>query len=360
MRNRIFVPFLIAIAGTLYSCSPATDDDSSVSVRAVKPFRVILITDVGGRGDKGFNDAGWAGCEEAKSLLAEKGVTIENKCIESREQTDYVDNLNLAAERADVIVALGFLIAESVAQIAPHYPEKSFIFIDGRIEGNNIASFDFKAQEGGFLAGLLAVYVSNSGVVGVMPGMDIPPVEAFAAGYRAGAMTGGLLQGKPIEVLSTTIGSFSDPVKAKSIAQSLMSRKADVLFQLAGNSGLGVIEAVRDSPELRYAIGVDINQDDLAPGRVLTSVLKRMDKVVCDRIVAAYEGKFQSGVFAVGLKEGYVGLTEMVHTRKFVPPKAWSVIEKARKLIASGELIVPKTYAELNDFHPPIDRLRTP
>ena len=323
-------------------------------------FSVILITDVGGLGDKGFNDAGWAGCEEAKRRLADRGVEIAIHVIESREQTDYNNNLTLAAERADVVVSLGFLIADAVAEAAPHYPDKAFIFIDGKLEAANVASFEFKSNEGGFLAGLLAGAVTQTGTIAVLPGMDIPPVESFAAGYRAGAKTYGALTGRSITVLSNTIGSFNDPVKAKSMAQSLNRQGADILFQLAGNSGLGVIEAVRETPPGHFVIGVDVNQDDLAPGKVLTSVLKRMDRVVADQIEKAYDHTIQFGVFSVGSREGYVGLTEMVHTRQGVPEAAWTLIQNAQKLIAEGTLQVPAAYAELDRFEPPVALLKTP
>lgn len=352
----IIFSLIIAATIALADCSKGNAPQKS----GEDSFQAILITDVGGLGDKGFNDSGWMGCQEAQKRLAGRGIDIEVKFIESHEQTDYVDNLNLAAERADAVIALGFLIADSVRQVAKHYPDKAFIFIDGAIEGDNIASFVFRAQEGGFLAGLLASYVSKSGVVGVMPGMDIPPVIAFAAGFRAGAGTGGALQGKTTRVLSTTIGSFADPVKAKSIAQSLMSQQADVIFQLAGNSGLGVIEAVKDAPGPAYAIGVDIDQDDLLPGRILTSVLKRMDKVVSDQIVAVYEKKFKGGVYEAGLKEGYVGLTEMKHTRQLVPEEAFQAIERARDLIAREEIEIPDDYDKLQNFMHPYKRLKQP
>ncbi len=321
-------------------------------------FQVILITDVGGLGDKGFNDAGWQGCEDAKLQLAKQGVAIETDVIESREQTDYIDNLNFAAERANVVVALGFLIADAVEEVAKHYPDTHFVFIDGEIKGDNIASFVFRSQEGGFLAGILSAYVTNTGVVAVMPGMDIPPVEAFASGYRAGALTGSMLLAKEINALSSTIGSFNDPVKAKSIAQSLINQDVDILFQLAGNSGLGVLEAVKEASGKRYMIGVDINQDDLAPGKVLTSVLKRMDLVVTDQIIAAYNGELKSGVFNVGLKEDYMGLTEMKYTRDLVPSAAFKTIEKAKQLIIDGAITIPDTYEKLSSFKHPVQELK--
>ncbi len=335
----------LVIAAMLTACSGGESPQKSAGA-----FKAILITDVGGLGDKGFNDAGWAGCELAKKQLAEQGNDIEVQFIESEEQTDYVSNLNMASERADVVIALGFLISDAVIKVAAHNPDTKFIFIDGKIKGDNIASFDFRSNEAAFQAGILASYASKSGVVGVMPGMDIPPVLAFASGFRAGVITGGALQNKPVQNLSVTIGSFDDPVKAKSIALSLMDQKADVILQLAGNSGLGVIEAVKEAPGRAFVIGADIDQDDLAPGKILTSILKRMDLVVAQQISNAYNGTFKSGEYDVGLKEKAVSLTDMRHTRSMIPKEAFDVTAKAEKLISTGTLKVPRTYAELEKF----------
>lgn len=338
---------LCAVLSVFAGCSETGPADSKTPPGE---FKVILITDVGGLGDKGFNDSGWAGCLLAQKKAAERGIPIEIQFVESEEQTDYIPNLNMAAERADAVIALGFLIADAVEKVAAHNPTKHFIFVDGGIEGGNVASIVFRANEAAFLAGILASYVSESGVVGVMPGMDIPPVESFAAGYRAGALTGGALQGKTIQTLSTTIGSFDDPVKAKSIAISLMDQKADILLQLAGNSGLGVIEAVKDAPKRAFVIGVDIDQDDLAPGKILTSILKRMDIIVSEQILTAQAGQFHGGSINAGLKENAVGLTDMRHTRQFVPEVAFPAMEKAKTLIVEDSLSIPHTYAELNAF----------
>lgn len=329
----------------LLGCSGGDDTTERNEV-----FQAVMITDVGGMGDKGFNDAGWMGCKDAQQRLADRGVQIETHIIQSREQTDYIENLRTAAERGDVVIALGFLIQDVVKEVAAYYPDTPFIFIDGAIEAPNVASFVFRAHEGGFLAGMLSVYVSETGTVASMPGMDIPPVEAFAAGYRAGVTWGNSKTGKNVQVLTTTIGSFTDPVKAKSIAQSLLHQNADILFQLAGLSGVGVIEAVREHPQRCFAIGVDIDQDDMAPGKVLTSVLKRMDKVVSDQIIDIYDQKFQAGVFNVGIKEGYIGLTDMQFTRNQIPEEAFISLEEATYLITEEKIRVPHTRAEAEAF----------
>lgn len=336
----------IVFSFSIFSCS-----NQPVNTPA-DGFSVIMITDIGGLGDKGFNDSGWMGCQDAQERLKEQGVDISINVIESREQTDYNDNLTLAAEKADVVIALGFLILDNVKQIAPHYPDTSFIFIDGVIEANNVASFTFRANEGGFLASILASYITKTGVIAVIPGMDIPPVEAYAAGYRAGAKMP-LCGHKNMQVLSSTVGSFNDPVKAKSLAQSLYNQNADIILQLCGNSGLGVIEAGRDAPQGKYVIGADINQDALEPGKILVSILKRMDKVVSDQIVAVYDETIEYGHFDVGLKEGYVSLSDMQYTKDIIPDKAMQAVEKAKQMVMDGSIKVPATYQEVEAFQPP-------
>jgi basic membrane protein A and related proteins len=346
---RLFI-FTILVLG-LAGCPQVSDEIPEMNDGR---FTVVMITDVGGLGDKGFNDAGWAGCEDAKRRLQEKGVLCETMVIESREQTDYRENLILAAERGDVVVALGFLMVDVVQEVARQFPDRPFILTDGRVDAPNVASVIFKEEEGGFLAGLLASFVTNTNVVGVMPGMEIPPVMAFTNGYKAGVLTGAKLQNKTVTTLSTTIGSFTDPVKAKTLAQQLLSQDADVLFQLSGISGLGVIKAVDEAGHRCFAIGVDIDQDDIAPGKVLTSVLKKNDRVVSDQIMAVHEGTFEGHVLEVGVKEDYLGLTAMKHTRSLVPPQALAALEGAKVLIAEEQIHLPRTDSELKTFVPPV------
>lgn len=314
-----------------------------------RSFRVTLISDVGGLGDKGFNDAGWAGCQRA----AREIPGVEAKVIQSKEQTDYVANLRFAAERSDAVVALGFLVIDAVKQVALDYPDTPFIFVDGLIKAENVASIDFKSEEAALLAGILAAWVTQTGKVATMPGMDIPPVEAFTAGYRAGVLCANRTLGGKVEVRSKTIGSFNDPVKAKSLAKGLFDEGVDIIFQLAGNSGLGVVEAVKEAPEGHYMIGVDIDQDGLAPGRVLTSVLKRMDFMVFREIRKAYEGTFTGGEYNVGLAENAMGLTEMRYTKHLIPEHALTMMKRATEAIVAGRLVPPRTEEALTTFQPP-------
>lgn len=331
LRGYLLIAACLFVLGCAQERAPQSEADLSV----------IMVTNVGGLGDKGFNDASWKGCQEAQSRLAEQGVTMKLDLIESRDQTDYGPNLTLAAERADLVVGIGFMIADALREVAQNSPQTQFLYIDGQIDAPNVASYAFRGEEGGMLAGILATSMTQSGVIAAVPGMEIPPVMDFERGYRYGAQVGAALQGKAVEVLSSTIGSFNDPVKGRSVGQSLLNQEADVLFQLAGNSGLGVIEAVQEAGSAHYVIGVDIDQDDVAPGVILTSVLKRMDRVVADKIVAFHKGEFETGAFEVGLKEGYISLTDMRHTKDQVPADALEHIEQAKQLISEGAVTIP-------------------
>jgi basic membrane protein A len=191
-----------------------------------------------------------------------------------------------------------------------------------------------------------------------MPGMDIPPVRAFATGYKAGALTGGALQDRDVKVLDSTIGSFTDPVKAKTLAHQLLNQDADILFALAGLSGLGVIKAVEEDEARNFVIGVDVDQDDISPGNVLASVLKRNDLVIADQIVKIYEDEFTGGTKDVGVKNGYIHLSEMKHTKHLVPPQGLAALEGAKVLLAEEQFTIPRTEKGLAGFTPPVQRLR--
>jgi basic membrane protein A len=313
-----------------------------------KIFKVVMVTDAAGLGDKGFNDAGWAGVQKAMKELHISGI-----CLQSYEQADYIPNLSLAAQQADIVLAMGFLMVDAMKKVAPQYPDKKFIFIDGKIEAPNVASYDFKGQEGSFLAGIIAAIITKTGKVGIVEGMEIPPVKVLEYGFRAGVLTVNKIENKNVAVLVVAAGDFNNPSKGKSLANVLISKKTDVIYQLAGNTGLGVLEAVKEARESIFAIGVDIDQDDLVPGKVLTSVLKGIDIAVYNSIKKAYQGDFKAGHYWIGLAEGASRLTSMKYTRDIIPAKALELVESAKNAIINGKLKVPRNQAELDSFLPP-------
>lgn len=312
-----------------------------------KSLKVIVLTDAAGLGDKGFNDVCWRGVQEAK-----KAFQLHAQFLQAREQADYVPNLSLAAKHADIVVSLGFLYVDAVQKVAPHFPDTRFIHIEGDIKSDNVACFDFKSEEGGFLAGLVAGLFTKTKKVGMVTGMDIPPVEAYVCGFRVGVETAEKTRDTSVETIIVSAGSFNDPVKGKSLAQALIQQGVDVIFRAAGNTGIGVFEAVKQSEGV-YLIAEDLNQDSELPGRILTSTLKRMDVAVYNAIKSVVEGQFQPGHQWLGAAQGAMGITDMKYSRDLFSKEDFSKIQHARELLKSGRLSIPSRYADVDRFEPP-------
>ncbi|MCE5336642.1 MAG: BMP family ABC transporter substrate-binding protein [Desulfobacteraceae bacterium] len=310
-------------------------------------MRVIVLTDAAGLGDKAFNDVCWKGVLKAKADFG-----IDAQFLQSREQADYVSNLTLAARKADIVVTLGFLFIDSLKAVAPHFPGTKFIHIEGDIPGPNIACFDFRSEEGGLLAGLVAGLYTKKMMTGVVSGMDIPPVEAYVSGFRAGVKIAERVRGKRIEVVSGSAGSFNDPMKGKSLAKAMIDRGVDVIFKAAGNTGVGVVEAVKAEKGV-CLIADDLDQDASLPGKVLTSALKRMDVAVYGAIRDVVKGNFKGTHLWLGAPDGAVDITEMKYSKELFAADDLRNIEKARALLKEGKLSVPKRHGEVEAYAPP-------
>lgn len=309
---------------------------------------VIMVTDVAGLGDQGFNDAAWAGVQRAAAEFA-----LPIQIIQSREQADYVANLSAAAESAKVVVSVGFIIADAVKRVAPEYPATFFLQIEGAVTGlPNVASYDFKSEEAGFLAGVVAAAYTKRGAVGAVTGMEIPPVEAYAAGYLAGVKAVETWSEKAVETTILSAGSFDDPVKGKSLASNLIARGCDVVFRIAGNTGVGVWEAVKDAPEVKI-VWEDIDRDSLAPGKVLASATKRVDNAVFNGIQMAVDVTWKPGHQLLGYNEGGVGLSDMKHSRSLFSEAELAMIEHARDLLGRSKITVPAKRSEVKSWRPP-------
>jgi len=339
-RAALFKIFLAILISAVF-CSICT---SRANAAAAK---VIVLTDSAGLGDKGFNDVCWQGVLEAK-----KDFGIDAQFLQAREQADYVSNLTLAAGTADIVVTLGYLFIDSLKEVVPHFPKTRFIHIEGDIPGSNIACFDFRSEEGGFLAGLTAGLFTKKNMVGAVSGMEVPPVEAYISGFRAGVKTAEAARGRKIEVVVATAGSFNDPVKGKSLAKALIDKGVDVIFRAAGNTGVGVSDAVKGANGV-FLIAEDLDQDAEMPGKILTSVLKRMDVAVYNAIRDAVSGRFQGGHHWLGAAEGAIDMTEMKYSRQLFDPADLNRIEAARVLLKEGKLAVSKRAVEVESFSVP-------
>lgn len=307
----------------------------SSAVMAAAAPKAVMVTDVGGLGDQSFNDAAWRGLGRAKDELG-----VEISVVESGMMTDYEPNLsNLAESGADLIWAVGFLMTDAVENIAPMYPDIKFGLIDAVVEEPNVASFTFKDNEASYLAGVFAALWSETGIVGFIGGMDVPVIERFEAGFRAGVMD----TNPDAQILIGYAGSFDDPGKGKELALTQYNRGADIIYHASGATGLGLIEAARDTG--KFAIGVDSDQTLVDPKHVVASMLKKVDNAVFHGVEALINGEFKAVHQELGLAEGGVGLAYSSGVE--IPASIKAAVDTANDAIVAGEIVVPATRAEL-------------
>jgi basic membrane protein A len=307
-----------------------------------------MVTDSGGIDDKSFNASSWAGLTRAHE---EFKFTVKPVFIESREQSDYETNLtDLASKGNHLIFAVGYLTEDALKKVAPKFPDVKFAIIDGNAPDlPNCISLKFREQEGCFLAGYLAGKMSKNKKIAYVGGMEGALMKRFEVGYISGARTA-----EPgIQVQVKYIGNWTDMPKGKDLGILLMSQGVDILFAAAGKGGEGVLRAVNEKGPGFYAIGVDADQDYMFPGRILTSMMKRVDNAVYETVADLYRGKWQPGERILGIREGGLSLSPMKYTRKDVPPKVLEDIEKLTRMIAEGKLIVPTTDEDLAKFVAP-------
>jgi len=298
--------------------------------RRAATARVAVVLSVGGLGDRSFNDLAHEGLQRSIDDLGVDGVLGEP--ADHAEDGPYLDLY--AREGFDLVVAVGYLMKSKLEKVAPRHPDTWFLLIDETLDQPNVRSYTFREEEGCFLVGALAAETSKTGTIGFVGGIQVPLLEKFRAGYIQGAR-----HARPgIEILTAWAGSFSDPVLGKEKALAQHRRGADVVFQAAGSTGNGVIRAAEERDF--FAIGVDANQNDMAPGHVLTSMRKMVEEAVYRSAKDLVEGRMTGGVMDVGLAEGMVGWALDEHNRGVVSAEAEARIEELSRRIVAGEIRV--------------------
>jgi basic membrane protein A and related proteins len=358
-KSRILYKVLalvLVILFTITACAPAAPAATtapaaaSTSAPAAKPFRVGLIVATGGLGDRSFNDSGYAGVERAKKELG-----IEFDYVEPKEIAEYESHERAFAQKGtyDLIVGLGFDQADPMKKVAGEFPNQKWLMIDGVIDGmSNVRSVTFKDYEKAFLIGGYAAQLTTLPLpkgnkdctVGGVGGMDIPLIRAFAAGYTAGVK---YIQ-PDCKVIINYVGGWADPAKAKEIALSMYDQGADIVYQFAGGSGLGVFEAAKAKD--MYAFGTDVNQNYIDPDHIVLSAQRFLDVVIYNTIKDLKEsGKFESGTHQLGLKEGAVG-NSLEQSNVKVPQEIVDKVNDMKAKVISGELKIPSTLEEVDAF----------
>jgi len=288
-------------------------------------FAPALVYDLGGRFDKSFNEAAFTGAERFK---AETGIAYRE--FEIRNDTQREQALRTFAQRGqNPIIAVGFAFRAAMEKVAGEFPNTRFVIIDATVDRPNVQNILFREHEGSYLVGLLAAMKSQSGAIGFVGGMDIPLIRKFACGYVQGARAGRADIRIIQNMTGTTGAAFSDPVRGGELARSQIAQGADVVYHAAGATGIG-----------KLGIGVDSNQNALHPGRVLTSMLKRVDVAIHAALVAGREGRWSSGTTVLGLAENGVDWADDEHNRPLITPAMREAVAKAADDIRAGRLRV--------------------
>ncbi len=309
-----------------------------------------MATDIGGLGDKSFNDGSYAGILEAQKKLG-----VKAKVVESKQQTDYVPNLGgLAEDGAKIVFAVGFLMADAVVEAAKNHPNAYYAGIDIYVDDKapkNLRGILFKEQESGYIAGVVAGLMTkqyakstkrlnDKNVVGMVLGMDIPPVERYQAGFYAGVKS----VNPDCQVLSVVTGSFTDQAKGKEAALAMIEKGADIIFQIAGLTGLGALNAAKEAGVC--GIGVDVDQYAVAPEAIMTSALKNVTGASYLTVKDVVDGKFTGGNVVLGIKEDATGIAPYHEFDKIIPKAVKDAVTKAIKDMKADKVKVPASRKE--------------
>lgn len=319
----------------LYLIIATTIMSMIASVAAAEDFKPAVIYDMGGKFDKSFNEGVYNGI---KRFTDETGIEVMEFEVTNEAQRQQAME-RMIQRGATLVLGVGFAQADAIDKVAEANPDKMFSIIDVNwLDRPNLRQYAFKEEEGSYLVGMAAALASKTGTVGFIGGMDIPLIRAFACGYEQGAKAAN----PDVKVLQnmtgTTPAAWNDPAKGSELTQSQIDRGADVVYQAAGGTGTGVIQAAVDAGKL--AIGVDSNQNHLAPGSILTSMLKRVDVASYNTMMDGKNGSFTSGVQSLGLAEDGVGWSLDEHNAALITDDIKAALDAASAKIVSGEIDV--------------------
>lgn len=301
-------------------------------------FKIGMVTDVGGVNDGSFNQSAWEGLQRAG-----KAFGCEVKYIESKGDADYVPNIeSFLDEDYDLIVCVGYMMADAVRDAAELYPDQKFAIIDdaSNADLDNVTCMMFEQEQASYLVGLAAGYTTESNIVGFVTGAANETMNSFGYGYCAG-----VLDANPdATILQYNANNFGDASGGKTAVNTMVTKGADVVFHAAGGTGIGVIDGCKENKI--WAIGVDSDQSSLAPETILTSALKRVDNACYDATKKTILGTLEGGVETYDLAAGGV---DIAPTKDNLSKDVLEKIEKAKKDIIAGDLVVPKNQEEFEE-----------
>lgn len=313
----------------LIGCSSTTKNDNVGD----ETLKIGVVLGEGGANDQSFNQSSLEGFNRAKENLG-----VGGSYLESNQQADYKPNIETFVDNeVDLIIGVGYTTAASMLEAAKLHTDKNFVMVDHNYEEegkeipSNMTCITFDERQVSYLVGLIASRMSETGKVGFIGGMKDPNITRFEEGFNKGIEDGK----EGVSLLSQYANSYDDASLGKSIANQMYSKDVDIIFSAAGNVGSGAIEAAREKN--KYAIGVDMDQNSLAPQNVITSAMKRVDIGVYDVIEKAVKNELKGGqVIVYGLKEGGVSIAPTTNLN--VPQDILKFVEEQQNKIISGEI----------------------
>jgi basic membrane protein A len=334
---------LVAVAAlTATSVSSANSTRAAAPAAKAATLRIGLVTDIGGLNDRSFNHLAYLGLQEAGKKLG-----VQTKVLQSKSGSDYIPNLStLAAQKYDLVIAVGFLMGSAVKAVSKQFPSTKFAIIDvdsvSAGGGKNVLGLTFHEEESGYVAGYLAGLMQNvkgprnngKNVVSTVGGLKIPPVDHYIAGFQAGAKAAD----PSVKVYNAYSGSFTDSAKCKSLAQTQLAKGSDVVFPVAGGCGLGALDAVNAKGV--WGVGVDADQNYLGP-YMLTSAVKKVDFAVYSTIFKLKQGVFPGGTTnTFGIKNFGAGISGYATA---VPGPVKTKVNAIIGKIKAGGIKIPNT-----------------
>ncbi len=357
MKLKVFIS--VALVCTLALSGAACGYQGRVAGQENK-VHVGIVFDIGGKDDRSFNAAAYDGVKCAETGQHLDGTPCENpslgivlRDVEPGNPTSIEPAMRAFAESGyDLVIGVGFAQAPIMERVAADYPHVNFAIVDGVSQLPNVASLVFKEHEGSYLAGMIAARASKTGTLGFVGGMDIPLIHRFETGYEEGARSVNPNIRVIDNYVGVTDGAWNNPGKGKELALAQIDKGADVIFTAAGNSGLGVFDAVEQYGKdetgraRKFVIGVDSNQNMVKPGFVLTSMVKRVDNAVYVIVEDVINKRFKGGLHVYGLEADGVAYSVDQHNKALIPPDVIMEAEAAKQKIISGQIKVTDAMAQ--------------
>ena len=335
MNMKKFVALLLALVMVLSLAACGGKEAASGS-----KIKIGMVTDTGGVNDQSFNQGAWEGLQR----LAEEDPTFEVSYLESKTDADYASNIQtFIDEKYDLIISVGFMLAGATREAAEANPDQKFAIIDDATNADlpNVACLMFAQEQCSYLVGIVAGTMTKTGTVGYVQGMVSESMNLFGIGFISGVKAAN----PDATVLQYNANAFGDLAAGSAAATDMVTNGADIIYQAAGGTGIGVINACADNGI--YAIGVDYDQSYIAPETVITSAMKRVDKGVQEICKDLKADKFAAGLHTYSLADGGV---DIAPTTTLLTPEALAAVEQAKKDILDGKVTVPTTQDACPDF----------